>query len=98
MYGFEVYEYDACPYYNTSTKKKLAYGAVPDGHRPSMLRGFLAETRMKPTDRRKTLPAGAAANPTTQENLFSMRTYNLSPDKGRGSRRDREAHSKRKPA
>ena len=29
MYGFEVYEYDACPYYNTSTKKKLAYGAVP---------------------------------------------------------------------
>ena len=51
LYGFEVYEFDECPYFNTTTKKKLAYGAVP----------------------------------TTQENLFSMRTYTLClPTKAEG--------------
>ena len=71
MYGFEVYEYDACPYYNTSTKKKLAYGAVP----------------ATATDRQstKTYLQEAAANPTTQENLFSMRTYTIClPTKAEG--------------
>ena len=28
MYGFDIYEYDGTPYYNMSTGKKLAWGAV----------------------------------------------------------------------
>ena len=29
MYGFDIYEYDGTPYYNMTTGKKLAWGAVP---------------------------------------------------------------------
>ncbi len=29
LYGFDIYEYDGTPYYNTSTNAKLAWGATP---------------------------------------------------------------------
>ena len=29
LYGFDIYEYDGTPYYNPTTGKKLAWGAVP---------------------------------------------------------------------
>lgn len=31
LYGFDIYEFDDTPYYNATTKTKLAWGAVPSG-------------------------------------------------------------------
>jgi hypothetical protein len=86
MYGFEVYEYDACPYYNTSTKKKLAYGAVPATATDRQCSvAFSLKRAMKANGSTKTYLQEAAANPTTQENLFSMRTYTIClPTKAEG--------------
>ena len=86
MYGFEVYEYDACPYYNTSTKKKLAYGAVPAAATDRQCSvAFSLKRAMKANGSTKTYLQEAASNPTTQENLFSMRTYTIClPTKSEG--------------
>lgn len=85
MYGFEVYEYDACPHYNTSTKKKLAYGAVPAATDRQCSVAFSLKRAMKANGSTKTYLQEAAANPTTQENLFSMRTYTIClPTKAEG--------------
>lgn len=86
MYGFEVYEYDACPYYNTSTKKKLAYGAVPATATDRQCSvAFSLKRAMKANGSTKVYLQEAAANPTTQENLFSMRTYTIClPTKAEG--------------
>lgn len=77
LYGFEVYEYNECPYYNTSTKKKLAYGAVPGASDRQCSVAFSTKRVMRADGSTKTYLQEAANNPTTQENLFSMRTYTL---------------------
>lgn len=78
LYGFEVYEYNECPYYNTSTKKKLAYGAVPATATDRQCSvAFSLKRAAKANGSTKTYLQEAASNPTTQENLFSMRTYTL---------------------
>lgn len=86
LYGFEVYEYNECPYYNTSTKKKLAYGAVPATATDRQCSvAFTTKRAMKANGSTKTYLQEAANNPTTQENLFSMRTYTLClPTKNEG--------------
>ena len=83
--GFEIYEFDACPYFNTSTKKKLAYGAVPTATDRQSSVAFSLKRAMKANGSTKTYLQEAANNPTTQENLFSMRTYTLClPTKAEG--------------
>ncbi len=83
--GFEIYEFDACPYFNTSTKKKLAYGAVPTATDRQSSVAFSLKRAMKANGSTKTYLQEAASNPTTQENLFSMRTYTLClPTKAEG--------------
>lgn len=85
LYGFEVYEYDECPYFNTTTKKKLAYGAVPTTTDRQSSVAFSLKRAMKANGSTKTYLQEAANNPTTQENLFSMRTYTLClPTKNEG--------------
>lgn len=85
LYGFEVYEYDECPYFNTTTKKKLAYGAVPTTTDRQSSVAFSLKRCMKANGSTKTYLQEAASNPTTQENLFSMRTYTLClPTKAEG--------------
>lgn len=77
LYGFEVYEYDQCPYYNTSTKKKLALGAIPGTTDAQSSVAFTTKRVMRADGSTKSYLQEAANNPTTQENLFSMRTYNI---------------------
>lgn len=77
LYGFEVYEYDQCPYYNTSTKKKLALGAIPGTTDAQSSVAFTTKRVMRADGSTKSYLQEAASNPTTQENLFSMRTYNI---------------------
>nr|DAW73740.1 MAG TPA: major capsid protein [Bacteriophage sp.] len=77
LYGFEVYEFNECPYFNTTTKKKLAYGAVPTTADRQSSVAFSLKRTMKANGSTKTYLQEAASNPTTQENLFSMRTYTI---------------------
>lgn len=85
LYGFEVYEFNACPYYSTSTKKKLAYGAIPAATDKQCSVAFSTKRVMRADGSTKTYLQEAANNPTTQENLFSMRTYTLClPTKSEG--------------
>lgn len=85
MYGFEVYEYDSCPYYNTSTKEKLVYGTVPGTSDRQSSVAFSLKRVMRADGSTKTYLQEAANNPTTQENLFSLRTYTVClPTKSEG--------------
>ena len=85
LYGFEVYEFNACPYFNTTTKKKLSYGAIPTTTDRQSSVAFSLKRTTKANGSTKTYLQEAASNPTTQENLFSMRTYTLClPKKAEG--------------
>lgn len=77
LYGFEVYEYDQCPYFNTETKEKLAYGAIPGESDAQASVAFTTKRVMRADGSTKTYLLEAAQNPTTQENIFSMRTYTV---------------------
>lgn len=85
LYGFEVYEFNECPYYNATTKKKLTYGAIPAATDRQCSVAFSTKRVMRADGSTKTYLQEAANNPTTQENLFSMRTYTLClPTKSEG--------------
>lgn len=85
LYGFEVYEFDACPYFSTATKKKLAYGAIPTDTDAQCSVAFTTKRVMRADGSTKTYLLEAAQNPTTQENVFSMRTYTIClPTKAEG--------------
>lgn len=77
LYGFEVYEYDDCPYYNAATLKKLAYGAVPADTDTQASVAFSPVRMMKANGSMKAYASEAKDNPTTQENLLNYRTYSI---------------------
>ena len=77
LYGFEVYEYDQCPYFNITTKEKLACGAIPGESDMQSSVAFTTKRVMRADGSTKSYLQEAADNPTTQENLFSMRTYTI---------------------
>lgn len=77
IYGFDIFEYDECPYFDVTTLKKLAYGAVVGAnHRQSSV-AFTVKRAMRANGSTKTYLSDAKDHPTTQENLFSMRTYSI---------------------
>lgn len=77
LYGFEIYEYDECPYYNVTTKEKTAYGSVPTAGDMQASIAFSPVRMMKANGSTKTYLAEASSNPTMQENLISFRTYSI---------------------
>lgn len=77
LYGFEIYEYDDCPYYNATTLVKIAYGAVPAATDYQASIAFSPVRLMKANGSVKTYASESKNNPTTQENLISFRTYSI---------------------
>lgn len=77
IYGFDVYEYDECPYYNATTLAKLAYGAIPGSSDMQCSVAFCLQRAMRADGSTKAYLKEAANDPENQENLFSMRTYNI---------------------
>ncbi|MEG1673223.1 MAG: hypothetical protein RR221_06810 [Alistipes sp.] len=77
LYGFEIYEYDDCPYYNATTLKKVAYGAVPAATDAQASIAFSPVRMMKANGSVKTYASEAKSSPTTQANLVSFRTYSI---------------------
>lgn len=77
LYGFEVYEYSKCPYYNAGTLAKLAYGAVSADTDNQASVAFSVARAMKANGTLKAYASEAKDNPTTQENLLSFRMYTI---------------------
>lgn len=77
MYGFDIYEYDECPYYNTTTLKKVVYGAVVGDDDRQCSVAFTAKRAMRADGETKSYLREASSDPENQRNLFSMRTYTI---------------------
>ena len=83
MMGFEVYQFNRCPYYDSSTLKKLTYGSIPGTTDVRCSVAFSTERTMRADG--STKPYLDEPTATTQESIFSMRTYNLClPKKAEG--------------
>ncbi len=76
MYGFEIYEYNECPYYDTTTLQKVAYGGSTSGKQHASV-AFYAPRMMRANGRTKTYMSEAKNDPQNQQNLVNFRTYTL---------------------
>ena len=76
MYGFEIYEYNECPYYDTTTLQKVAYGGSTSGKQHASV-AFYAPRMMKANGTTKTYMSEAKNDPQNQQNLVNFRTYTL---------------------
>lgn len=77
LYGFEIYEYDDCPFYNTTNLQKLAFGAVPAATDMQASIAFSPTRMMKANGSVKVYASEARTNPQTQANLINFRTYSI---------------------
>lgn len=77
LYGFEIYEYQDCPYFaNTGTFAKVAYGGSTNGKFQGSV-AFYAPRMMKANGTTKTYLSEAKTNPQYQENRINFRTYSI---------------------
>jgi hypothetical protein len=77
MYGFDIYEYDGCPYYNMTTGKKLAWGAVPAATDAKASVAFYAGCMMKAYGSTKFYHSEAAKDPLYHRNLVNFEQYGI---------------------
>lgn len=77
MYGFDIYEYDECPFYDTATLKKKPYGAVIGDEDRQCSVAFTTKRAMRADGSTKSYLRSADQDPENQRNVFSMRTYNI---------------------
>jgi hypothetical protein len=75
LYGFELYEYEDCPYFTPKTKVKLPFAAVPEATDLMASVAFYAPRMMKATGSTKFYHAEAKENPTMQESIINYRHY-----------------------
>lgn len=75
LYGFQVYEYVNCPYFNGSTLTKKAFGSVPGTGDYQASVAFYAPRMFRAQGETKAYLSEARNNPTTQENLINFRHY-----------------------
>ena len=75
LYGFKVYEYTDCPYYNATSLTKLPWGTVPGANDAQASVSFFAPRMMKATGTTKAYLSEAKADPQNQENLVNFRHY-----------------------
>jgi hypothetical protein len=80
LYGFEVYEYTACPYFTQPTTgdgatpaTKVAYKGVPDATATQASVAFYAPRMFRATGSTTTYPTPAEA--TKQQHLYNVRHY-----------------------
>lgn len=76
LYGFEIYEYDECPYY-TEALAKLAYGAVPGENDRQASVAFHPVRMMRCTGSVTSYLSKAESDPVNQQNLASFRAYSI---------------------
>lgn len=77
LYGFEVYEYNACPYYNYTSKAKLAFGGtVTSSHNMASV-AFSLQRVAQANGFTKAYLSEAKNDPLYQRNLLNYRHYDL---------------------
>ncbi|MDR2652072.1 MAG: hypothetical protein LBC68_07115 [Prevotellaceae bacterium] len=75
LYGFEIYEYNDCPYYTVATKVKLAFGAAVTNTANQASVAFYAPRMMKATGSTTAYLSEAKTDPQNQQNLANFRHY-----------------------
>jgi len=77
LYGFDIYEYDGTPYYNATTGKKLAWGAVPAATDVQSSVAFYAGRMMKAAGSTKFYWSKAENDPQNHRNLVNFEQYGI---------------------
>ena len=77
LYGFDVYEYGAAPYYDQEAKTKKAFGATPGAKDVQGSIAFYAPYIAKASGETKMYFSEAKTNPRMQENEINFRHYFL---------------------
>lgn len=77
MYGFDIYEYDGTPYYNMTTGKKLAWGAVPTSTDARASVAFYAGRMMKAYGSTKFYHSKAENDPLYHRSLVNFDQYGI---------------------
>jgi hypothetical protein len=75
LMGFDVYEYQGCPLYESTTGVKLPYGGEATANHRQASIAFHESRVVKATGSTKAYLQDASTAPTTQENLVSFRHY-----------------------
>lgn len=75
MYGFEVYEYVANPYFGTADSKKIAFGTVPGATDFQVSVAFYSKRAFKASGSTKMYFSEAKTDPLNQRNLINFRHY-----------------------
>ncbi len=77
LYGFDIYEYDGTPYYNPSTGKKLAWGAVTAATDMQSSVAFYAGRMMKAQGSTKFYHSKAENDPQNHRSLVNFDQYGI---------------------
>ena len=78
LYGFDIYEYDGTPYYNTSTNAKLAWGATPASATDRQCSVFYYNGRMmKANGSVQFYHSEARQDPLYHRNLVNFRKWGI---------------------
>ena len=77
LYGFEVYEYTATPYYTVSSKAKKAWGSVPAATDNQASVAFSVERAMRADGDTKVYLSDAKNDPQYQRRLYSLKHYSI---------------------
>ena len=77
LYGFDVYEYGAAPYYDQEAKTKKAFGTTPGAKDVQGSIAFYAPYIAKASGETKMYFSEAKTNPRMQENEINFRHYFL---------------------
>lgn len=77
LYGFDFYEYNGTPYYTLSTKKKLAFGAVPAAGDVQASVAYYNGRMMKANGSVQFYHSEAANDPLYHRNLVNFRNFSI---------------------
>ncbi len=75
LYGFEVYEFEDCPFFDVVEKTKVPFAAIPGENARQASVAFFAPRMMKAKGSTKFYYSKAENNPTTQESMINYRHY-----------------------
>lgn len=77
LYGFDIYEYDGTPYYNLTTKKKLAWGAASAATDMQSSVAFYVGRMMKANGSVQFYHSEASKDPLYHRNLVNFRKWGI---------------------
>ena len=77
LYGFDIYEYDGTPYYNATTKKKLAWGAATADTDMQASVAFYGGRMMKANGSVQFYHSEASKDPLYHRNLVNFRKWGI---------------------